>query len=216
MMGLLPAALTELVLLALSVTAVTARAGAPPDGGTSTQKSRARAVGHTWLLFALLSGPVAVVSLIGGRTGPSIGDVLGTLLLALTFAVSIRQATLAYGFARTLRPHRGLWGGWAAAPGSPALDEARDAGDIESIGELLKDPDIAPALRRKATLALATTKSGGGRSSAWRPNTDPRATPILSALVTNDSRSRCSPCCHDGASRNPRRRGVEGPDLCAV
>jgi HEAT repeats/HEAT repeat len=185
-MGLLRIALTELVLMVLVVVAVTSRAGASATGGDRNQKSRARAVGHTWLLFALLSGPVVAVALIGHGLDLGPGDAVGALLLAAIFAVSVRQATLAYSFARTLRPSRGLWGAWAAPPGSPVLDDARDAGDIESIATLLRDPDVAPGLRRKASHALATTKPGGGRSSAWRPSTDPRAIPILAELVMND------------------------------
>jgi hypothetical protein len=186
LMGLLRIALTELVLMALVVAAVTARAGASTKDGERGKKSRARAVGHVWLLFALLAGLLVAAALIGHGLDLGVGDAVGAVLLTAIFAVSVRQATLAYSFARTLRPPRGLWGGWAAPPGSPVLDEARDAGEIESIAELLRDPDMPRGVRRKASHALATTKPGGGRSSAWRPSTDPRAIPVLAELVMND------------------------------
>jgi len=186
LMGLLRIALIEFVLMAIVVAAVTARAGASAKDGDRGKKSRARAVGHVWLLFTLLAGPLAAAALIGHAPDLGVGDAVGAVLLMAIFAVSVRQATLAYSFAWTLRPPRGLWGGWAAPPGSPALDEARDAGDIGSIAKLLRDSDMPRGVRRKASHALATTKPGGGRSSALRPSTDPRAIPVLAELVMND------------------------------
>src|SRR6266480_4193752 len=66
------------------------------------------------------------------------------------------------------------------------LQTMADAGDIDELLALIRDPESTKGLRRQAALALVS-RSPGGEPQQWiSPRSDPELLPLFKELLNNE------------------------------
>jgi hypothetical protein len=152
------------------------------DYDRSADASDRRVTGHLCLLGAFVSTAFLYGELFGPKrmaVGPLL--ILVTILLVAADALFVTKLVAAYRDARRIRR-----GDLRLDPSYSVLSELREENDIAALAGYLEEPNASAWLRERASFMIATTKPGGGKSSALRPSTDPNAISILAPLLEGD------------------------------